>query len=95
MTPPEVQADIGALLDRLAGLGCRVVRAHYSPENFGNWVVDIAGPLGFSMSSDRGQYMIDADRDALERANLWRAFDDREEFVRSVLAWVTASIHPA
>lgn len=90
MTAPEIRADIGFLLDRLAGLGYRVVASEYSPECFGNWVVDLAGPRAFRISKDRSQFMVTADRQSLERADLWRAFDDPEEFARLVLAWTAA-----
>lgn len=87
MTAPEIRADIGPLLDKLAGLGYRVVASEYSPECFGNWVVDLAGPTAFRMCRDRSQFVVTADRQSLERADLWRAIDDREEFTRLVLAW--------
>jgi hypothetical protein len=87
MISPEIRADIGILLEKLAGLGYRVVASEYSPESFGNWVVDLTGPSAFRMTRDRSQFLIIADRHSMERAGLWRAFDDREEFARLVLAW--------
>jgi hypothetical protein len=87
---PEIRADIGLLLDNLAGLGDRVVASEYLPECFGNWVVELAGPTAFRISKDRSQFMVTADRQSLERADLWRAFDDPEEFARRVLAWTAA-----
>jgi hypothetical protein len=90
MIAPEIRTDIGLLLDRLAGLGYWVVASDYSPESFGNWVVDLAGPAAFRIGRDRSQFMVTADRQSLERADLWRAIDDREEFARLVLAWAAA-----
>jgi hypothetical protein len=87
MIAPEIRAEIGVLLDQLARLGYRVVGFRYSPECFGNWVVELAGPKAFSMCKDRSQFMVSAGRESLERAGLWRALDDREEFARLVLAW--------
>ncbi|MFN0058038.1 MAG: hypothetical protein ACKVX7_06240 [Planctomycetota bacterium] len=87
MIAPEIRAYIGLLLDKLAGLGCRVVASEYSPECFGNWVVDLTGPTAFRMCRDRSQFMVTADRQSIERADLCRAFDDREEFASLVLAW--------
>jgi len=87
MIAPAIRADIGVLLDQLARLGYPVVDSRYSPECFGNWVVELAGPNVFRMCKDRSQSMVTADRRSLERADLWRAFDDREAFARLVLAW--------
>ena len=87
MIAPEIRADVGPLLDELAGLGYRVVASEYSPESFGNWVVDLTGPAEFRICKDRSQFMVTAHRQSLERADLWRAFDDPEEFARHVLAW--------
>jgi hypothetical protein len=85
--PPRVRADVGELLDRLEQRGYRVTRAEYFPESFGDWEVDIVGPTEFSLVKDRSQFMVGADRASLERAGLWRGFDDRDEFARLVLAW--------
>jgi hypothetical protein len=88
---PEIRADIGDLLDRLDHLGFRVVDARYFPESFGNWQVELVGSCAFRLFKDRSQFMIDADRRSLEPAGLWRAFDDRDEFTRRVLAWAATS----
>jgi hypothetical protein len=90
MIAPEIRADIGLLLDRLAALGYWVVASDYSPECFGNWVVELAGPTAFRICKDRSQFMVTADRQSLERADLWRAVDDRAEFARLMLAWAAA-----
>jgi hypothetical protein len=95
MIAPEIRAEIGFLLEALAGLGYWVVAADYSPESFGNWVVELAGPTAFRICKDRSQFMITADRQSLERAGLWRAVDDREEFARLVLAWAAQQAAPA
>jgi hypothetical protein len=87
MVEPEIRADVGALLDRLHGLGFRVVASHYDRESFGDWCVDLVGPRALRLCKDRSQFMVGGDRQALEPAGLWWAFDDREEFSRRVLAW--------
>lgn len=87
MIAPQIHADIGSLLEQLSARGYRIVASGYTPENFGNWVVDLAGPISFRLCKDRSQFSVVADRQALEPAGLWRAFDDRAEFMRLVLAW--------
>lgn len=87
MIAPKIRADIGSLLEGLAGLGYRIVASQYSPESFGNWVVDLTGPTTFRICKDRSQFIVTADQQSLERAGLLRAFDDREEFSRLVLEW--------
>ncbi|MBK9387720.1 MAG: hypothetical protein IPN34_23135 [Planctomycetes bacterium] len=84
----QIRADIGPLLQELAGLGYQVVASAYTPKRFGNWVVDLRGPSAFRMCKDRSQFLVIADRRVMEQAGLWRSFDDPEEFAHSVLAWV-------
>lgn len=84
---PEIREDCGALIDELAVLGYRVVASTYSAASFGDYEVEFVGPVRFHITRDRSQYIVDADRGSLERAGLWRAFDDRAEFARMVLAW--------
>jgi hypothetical protein len=90
MVEPHIRADIGPLLDTLAGLGYQVVASSYSPGNFGDWVVELAGPTAFRMFKDRSRFIVGGDRQALEPAGLWRAFEDPAEFSRVVLAWAAA-----
>lgn len=87
MIAPEIRADAGPLLDELERLGYQVAAAEYSAESFGNWYIDMAGPKAFRMIKDRGQFLVDGEEDALRRAGLWRAFDDRAEFLRLIRDW--------
>jgi hypothetical protein len=87
MIAPEILADIGPLLDALLGRGYRVVASEYSPEHFGNWFVDLAGPSAFRLCRDRSQFIVSAERRLLEPAGLWRAYDDVADFSQRVLAW--------
>ena len=38
---------------------------------------------------DRGQWMLEGARDELERAGLWRAFDDTVQFRDALLAYIS------
>lgn len=87
MIAPEIRADIGPLLDELAGRGYQVVASKYDAQVFGNWVVELIGPTTFDMCKDRSQFMVYADNRVVELAVRQGAFHDRTEFVRLVLAW--------
>jgi hypothetical protein len=64
-----------------------VTASQYSEQCFGDWVVELTGRKSFRLVRDRSQYMVGGDRASLEPAGLWRAFDDRDEFVRLVVRW--------
>ena len=84
-----IREDIGDLLDRLAELGVHVSSAQKS-ESFGNWYVELSGSIQCRLIKDRGQFLVEADRELLEPAGLWRAFEDRKEFARLVIEWASA-----
>jgi hypothetical protein len=87
--PVEIVQDLQGLLDRLNALGCVPAGGRYDPDVFGNYYVNFSGRKGpFRIIRDRSQYMVEGDRAVLERAGLWRAFDDREEFAARLLSWL-------
>jgi hypothetical protein len=84
---PEIRADVGPMLDQLAAYGYRLESSTYSPECFGNWVIQLKGPRAIRLFKDRSQFMVSGDRSTLDEVGLSRAFDDPEEFSKLVLAW--------
>ena len=87
MIESEIENDIGQLLGALHKAGYRVDSTRYDAAAFGNWWVELSGPTNFSLFKDRGQYMVEGPRDDLEKAGLWRAFDDCGEFTKRLLEW--------
>ena len=89
MVPPQIRREIGRLLDALGAAGYRVGKSVFDADCFGDWYVDLRGPRRFRLTKDRGQYMIGGPEDELRDQGLFRAFDDRDEFERSVLLWLS------
>ena len=87
MIAPEIQTDVGTLLDHLADRGYVVIASQCDSQTFGNWFVDLGGPSTFRILKDRGQYIVEADRSSLDPFGLFRAFDDPIEFSKCVLKW--------
>ena len=89
MLPAEIEADTGSLLEELTELGFRVVEARYEAKSFGNYYVDLAGPIcALRITRDRGQYLIDADIDRLKSLGMFRAFADKEELRAAIRSYV-------
>jgi hypothetical protein len=89
MVADEITADLGELVAELGMHGFEVVRSRYDSQAFGNFYLDFeAGDRRFRIVRDRLQYFVKADREILDPAGLWRAFDDKGEFQRAVVAWV-------
>jgi len=87
--PNEVSTDLGDLLSELESMGAKVESARYDPGSFGNFEICLAAPRGaFQITRDRSQYMLQGpSRQELEAADLWRAFDRKEEFSALLVAW--------
>ena len=87
--PPEITRDIGHLLDTLAQIWI-VPTESRSSESFGNYCVDCRAPFGWlRISRDRSQYIADIrSKNELKAAGLFRAFDDKNEFTATLLAWL-------
>ena len=89
MLPVEIEADTGALLGELTELGFRVVEARYEAKSFGNYYIDLVGPIcAFRITRDRGQYLIDADVDRLKNLGMFRAFTDKEELRTAIRSYL-------
>jgi hypothetical protein len=63
--PPEIEAEFGEQLAKLASFGYTASGSLYSSELFGNWFVDLAGPVTFRIVKDRSQYFVDGDRESV------------------------------
>lgn len=88
--PREVEDEIGSLLSDLNEAGFSPKASLYSPEAFGNWYVDLKGPIGaFRIIKDRSQYIVDGPKtEELEAAGLWRSFDSLDEFGKVLMNWL-------
>ena len=77
---------------RIEALGAEVTDARHDAQSFGNYEVCFrASNVAFRITRDRRQYILHGPpRQELERAGLWRAFNHRDEFGETLLAWVRA-----
>jgi hypothetical protein len=89
MLAPQITEDIGETLRRLELLGYSVVDSRYDDAHFGNWYVDLEGARSVRIVKDRGQFMANGNREELERHDLWRAYDRKEEFEANLLNWAS------
>lgn len=86
--------DLSELLKALATLGYELVGSRFSPESFGNYVIELAsreGPL--QIVRDRLQYYLGDTGEPeciaeLKRAGMFRAFDDLQTFQPALLAYL-------
>lgn len=86
--PKEIEIALGALPEALAALGYRPVDGQLS-ESFGDFLVRFTdGRHAFELTRDRSQFMVRGQRDQLEPAGLWRAFDGTAELEAPLLAWL-------
>lgn len=91
--PVEIVQDLHILLDPLRSLGFIPTDGQYDSDVFGNYYASFLGPKGrLRIIRDRSQYMVEGDPALLERAGLWRAFDDREEFAARLLFWLEGTV---
>jgi hypothetical protein len=69
------------------------VAHEYSEQAFGNFVVTFRSEeLEITLTRDRGQFMVaGSDRDALEAAGLWRAFDSAQDLLPPLSRWLGQS----
>jgi hypothetical protein len=88
--PQRVADDLSVILPALREIGYEPVAWMYSPESFGDWFVDFAGPCShrFRITLDRSQYIVDADNEELTKVGLLQAFDNRDEFSAALFAWL-------
>ena len=87
MLAPKIHLDFGEELEALQGAGYRITASRYDADCFGNWFVDLVGPIKMRVVRERGQYYVAGPREPLEAYDLARAFDDREAFWRTLKAY--------
>lgn len=87
-----IQADLGLLFRELHSLGYHIENTQYDVYNFGNYLVVFIGPCPFDLVRDRGQYIVQADKDELVNAGLWRTFNSVSELHPKLIEWLTACI---
>jgi hypothetical protein len=87
--PAKVQSTLGSLLGELELVGARPIKVELYP-GFGDSIVSfVAGSQGFDIVRDRGQLMVQGPgREELQRAGLWKAFNDVAELRAPLLSWV-------
>ena len=89
MLAEPVAVDLAELLPSLAARGFRPSHCEYTPDSFGNYLVDFSSATrSFRIVRDRSQYSLDGVQAELSSAGLWRAFDDKKEFANALLAWL-------
>jgi hypothetical protein len=70
--PAPVAQEAAPLLRALHRGHYRPIASAYSPESFGNWLIDFSGPAGeLRLLKDRGFFSFEGERSLLESANLW------------------------
>lgn len=95
--PLEIQSEAGGLFSDLLTSGWIIAACQYDPNCFGNWRVDLArNGRALRLVKDRSQYMIAGPpMEDLENAGLWKAFNDLEEFRRTVSRWAMQPDQPS
>jgi hypothetical protein len=91
--PKPVVDAIQNLLNELALLGYVLVSSRYSPESFGNFIVELKSSDGrLAIVRDRSQYYLGETDDVahaeLKRAGMFQAFDDVQSFQTAVLSFI-------
>ena len=83
--------ELGQVAQLLISRGFRVTRVlPISESSFGNFAVDFSnGPANIQVTRDRGQFIFDGDRKALEAAGLWRAFHSPDSALTPLTAWLS------
>ena len=87
---PAIVADLAGLLSKLEVAGYHAAASEYS-QSFGNYLVKLVGEeRWFWITRDRGQYSVGGPpKEELESAGLWRTFDDKAQFERDLLTWLS------
>lgn len=89
--PPPVQDALATLIEALSKIGFSPQTCKYSSADFGNFEVVFArNNHRFSLARDRGQFIVGAERNVLESAGLYRAFDSVASLRQPLLAWLNS-----
>ena len=79
--PNRYFRDIEEFVKVLSHAGFSLVRYSEEPRAFDNLYADFSnGQTTFRVVRDRSQWMVDGEKQLLERYGLWKAFDDQQEF---------------
>jgi hypothetical protein len=87
--PATIQHALAPLASTLAAAQLTPSGWEYS-DSFGNFLVAFRGSgRELTLNRDRGQFIVGGpDRDSLEAAGLWRAFDTAEELLPPLARWL-------
>jgi len=88
--PTEVQVALAPLASTLNASHLLPSTWEFSPESFGNFVATFrSSDHMVSITRDRNQFIVGgADRDELEAARLWRAFDTAHDLLPYLAKWL-------
>jgi hypothetical protein len=91
--PDEIQNAIATLIPVLVAAHMAPVEYQCSEPAFGNFVVTFRSERReITLTRDRGQFMVSgSDRNSLESAGLWRAFDTPQDLLPHLSSWLGQS----
>ena len=90
--PQPVKDDLGDVLALLASEGLEPAACQFSPEAFGNYVVQFQGSnCALEITRDRSQYFLGGNRRTLESLGLWRALDSMQELEDGLRIYLAAA----
>jgi hypothetical protein len=87
--PVEIADEVGEVISNLCSLEWKLLNAFYDRKMFGNWYVDLyRADTTIRLVKDRSQYqMTGLPREDLERAGLYRVFENLVAFRLTVTTW--------
>ncbi|WP_157466734.1 hypothetical protein [Edaphobacter aggregans] len=87
---PKIAKEAGTLITELQTKGWSLSTLIYDARSFGNWYVELCRESDcIQITKGRNQYNLSGPPIAeLQAAELWKAFDDWEEFHHCISNWV-------
>jgi len=86
----KVEKELGWLLGELLDAGWIVVGSRYSPQVFGNWLVDLSrGDESLRLIKDRNQFSVDDGSNfvTMQAAGIEGVFESWEQFASAVFRY--------
>ena len=84
--PDVVRTDLGEIIVKLSRQGWSV--SEHEVGSMHSHTVRFDGPRPFGIVCDRGQLFLEGGRQELERAGMFRVFDDPSDFARALWAYL-------